>query len=297
MTNALTTIDTNTSAEALLAMAGFGGDSDGNLLPGMKPHHAADIAVNGTEYVTPAGSLKVQYEGDTLYFTAGNIKIRPFIRVYRFVHYEDDAEGKTQLINQTTFQTSNRKNVEFLDVKGGQRCGRMLNSSEIKELPVEQQKILNQIKPTNGLFAWISGTGVRAAPEGVPAEKIEVKDFPVFLELHGANYAAFDDAIKKIAAAKVMPFQVQLTMGKPKKERNGSTTYYVLNLDVSTSEQDPVTDDFIEGFKQFTDHISEHNSRIIKQHTSALSKKEDETLSDDEEDYMDELETMTEDAA
>jgi len=252
--------------------------SSGNNLPTTKLNHVSEIKVQDQWYDVPAGSFAVPYEGSTVYIKCSDLKFRPLIRQYQYLLVMPKDGGGFELVNQTTMEGNFQG--EFLDVKGGIKCGRNLPRSEWDNLPEDHKKRLENVKCMNFLFGVVSGKAVKPTVADVKAEEVVLDNYPVMADFHGANYMAPEEALGALMAAKIPLHQALLTANKPRKEKNGQVTYFIHELVTDISDLQPYTPEIDEIFKKFFQHIIEHNRRIKKEHDSALVRNQSGAVDD-----------------
>ena len=207
----------------------------------------------------PRGQMFVQ-NGEQVAF-AKEVTIRPLTMHYQYQHYDPDAN---KMANKTVLTTS--FNEEFVDEKGGTRCGRP-ESKVYKKLDDDEKKRYKDISCTRQL-------GVLVFYEGTDAEgnKVKVENQPAFMRLKGSNFMPFDEEFAKSVpkGRKMWDYRVTVSLDK---QKNGSVTYYIMHFAPDWNNPVPLDQPTFETMKYFLEMVDKENRSVREKYNEALRQK------------------------
>jgi hypothetical protein len=273
------------NAAELAALAGAAGAdptaNSGPRVPQLKVN-MEDEDADGT--TLPRGSFFVTDQDVTVY--AKNVRFRPLTHHLQYTHY-DGKENK--MVSRTLQNTSFQQ--EFRDTNGTIRCGRP-GGQEWKNMPEEAKKKYEDITCSRLVRGIVSYEG-----ETKDGEKVTVENVPCVLRLKGSNFMPFEEQYMKALPNGRMVWDYWIDLS-PKREKNGSVVYYIIQFAADFSAPAPVDVPTFETIKHFTAMVEADNAKVEEAYKKALARKNGDADVYDSIDYGDSnLDADFEDAA
>lgn len=264
MNTELTTFGTD-NWEDIAALTGAFTGGTATFLPNLKINTEA---VTDNDNAVPVGTYMIVQDGVRIY--AKTALFRVFLNTYQYMTY-DNATGK--FTNKSIIIKN--FNEDALDELGGVRCGKLPR----KELELLQSKGLLSAedikKQTNttcnrGLYGLV--TFEEAITE--TGEKTSIENLPVIWRTSRSNFNAAKNALDAITKMKHLYFQHWLQLDKPKREKNGSVVYYLINVEPILDKEVEFTADNMATFREFQSIIDRENKQIAEKWRQAKKQQE-----------------------
>jgi hypothetical protein len=218
--------------------------------------------VDDNENELVPGTFSVKRNDELVYSKV--VDFRPFINSYQYAKWDPKGgpDGKGAWTNRSVIFRSFME--EILDEGGGFKCGKIKDVDGLGLAEAEEQK---KIK----CFRMVFGMAHMKAPFNAKKEKRDDFITPVVLRVRGVNFMPIDDVFKKLSKAKKPIFAHSLSLST-KRQKNGDTTYYLINYELNDAVSVPFTEEDFGALKDFDAYIRMVNNDVIKKHENAVRK-------------------------
>jgi hypothetical protein len=177
---------------------------------------------------------------------------RPFINAFQYSEY---SPKENKFINRSLIIRNFAE--EALDMLGGKACGKVPNKLH-HTLNVDEQVRQKNIKCRRHLYGLLSID----SPVDVEGKALDnILELPVMWKMGGSNFMAPDIALKSITKMKHQFFQHSLVL-TTKREKQGSTIYYTVDVEPNLKEVVELTEENVETFGMFNEVLARENSFI-----------------------------------
>ena len=240
--------------ETLARMLGqdTGGDSGGGYgMPRLRINY--DHEDDDGNELKPGRFTLHHPEKGNLY--AKTVYLRPFYNCFRFMIY--DVEN-SKMENTSIFFNDFRE--EIPDEKGGFACGWVPRKKQ-GDLSEAAKAHQSKVKCYRFVFGEVR------ADEAYDAKgnKVELPPTLCKMPVRGTNFMPIGQTIEEISRAKKLMLNHEIEM-TTKREKNGATTYYVIQPKVDLTNSIPFKDTDGQTLKAIHDEVSSENSQVMNNH-------------------------------
>jgi hypothetical protein len=253
------------SWEEIAKLTGAYTGSTSSFLPNLKVNTEA---VTDNDNTVPVGTYMITQDGNRIY--SKTALFRPFLNTFQYITY-DPKIGK--YTNKSVIIKN--FNEDAIDELGGVRCGKITR----KELEVLQAKNLiseEDLKKQSNTSCHRKLYGLVTFEEAVTetGEKTSIENLPVIWDTSRSNFNAAKNALDAITKIKHLYFQHWLQLDKPKREKNGSVVYYLVNAEAILDKEVEFTPEDMTTFKEFQMIIDRENKAVAEKWRNKKAKAE-----------------------
>lgn len=243
------------SYEEIAALTGAYVGGTGSYLPNLKINTEA---VTDNDNTVPVGTYMITQDGNRVY--AKTALFRPFLNTYQYQVYD----GKLKKYTNKSVIIKNF-NEDALDELGGVRCGK-IPRKELETLKAKGLISPEDIEKQESIICYRGLYGLVTFEDAITetGEKTSVENLPVLWRTSRSNFNAAQDALNAISKMKHLYFQHWLQLDKPKREKNGSVTYYIINAEPILDTEVEFTKDDMITFKSFQEMIDRENKQVAE---------------------------------
>lgn len=220
------------------------------------------IEIDGKDYEAPPGTFKTWYEGRQVF--AKTVRFRPFIQRYIWRRYDEEEKA---YIGNTIFVPDFK--TDPLDDMGGVACGKVRGKAakDKSSLSIAQQAVQKAVSAYRFVYGTVSMDAI-----DLDKTKVTVTDMPVEMRLRGNNFMPFGEIEEKVSHSRRMLPSVELGLSL-KREKNGDTTYYIVQYEYDPTVVRPIREGDVELLKRFVEHVNTWNAGIMEKHKEAQKKR------------------------
>ena len=205
----------------------------------------------------PLGNYCV-WGGDGVGMVFGKpVNFRAFINAYQIKRFNPESRK----YDARTIIFKNWKE-EKIDSIGGVDCGKIPFKQQ-NQLTDSEKALQKHIKTTRLVYGLVSFEGVTAKKE-----PHTITNLPCLWKTQGGAFIPVGDALGLFARKKLMPMKFNLVLNT-KREKNGATVYYSVDVAPDFNTVMPVGPAEMEHLQKFIDIIAMDNQEIMKEHQAA----------------------------
>lgn len=260
MSNELVTTFGTEEFETIAALTGAFTGASASFLPTLKINtEAVSEKINSETdepYTVPVGTYMIVQDGNKVY--AKTALFRPFLNTFQYMTFDG---GK--YVNKSTIIKN--FNEDALDELGGTRCGK-LPRKELETLKAKNLISADDLKKQESTICYRGLYGLVTFEEAVTetGEKTTVENLPCIWRTSRSNFNAAKNALDAITKMKHLYFQHWLQLDKPKREKNGSVVYYLINAEPILNKEVEFTSEDMLTFKHFQETIDRENKMVAE---------------------------------
>lgn len=221
------------------------------VLPQLRINRDGQIEVDGEPVLIPMGAYCVSQDGKAVY--SKTAKFRPFINAFQYQTYDSATEKYTNksVIIKNFFE-------EAVDEQGGLKCGKVSKEqlANLSESAAAEQKKITCYRKMYGLLT-MEGTSPPSK------DKIEIVDLPVVWNMARSNFNAVKNSLDAVGKMKHHIFQHQYNLPATTKDKKGTTTFFLINVEPDLGTVLNFTSEDMATFKMFQDIIDRENKSIV----------------------------------
>lgn len=241
------------SYEEIAALTGAYTGGSGSFLPNLKINTEA---VTDNDNNVPVGTYLITQDGNRVY--AKTALFRVFMNTYQYMTFAGGKYTNKSIIIKNF-------NEDAIDELGGTRCGKIPR----KDLEILKSKGLitaEDLKAQENTICYRGLYGLVTFEDAVTetGEKTSIENLPVLWRTSRSNFNAAKNALDAITKMKHLYFQHWMQLDKPKREKNGSVTYYLVNADPILDKEVEFTSDDMASFKMFQEVIDRENKQVAE---------------------------------
>jgi hypothetical protein len=261
------------------AIAAMLGQDTGNIdsgPPRLKINSYHDIEIDSVEYPLKAGAFTLyRPNNESVYST--EVSFRPMLQRFQWNQWNESQKKETA----ASVMIKNWRETPY-DSNGTVACGKIRGEKGKPENLSPQQKLLQKEVST---YRVLYGTVTMLNAKTAKGEVVETIDAPCVFRMRGTNLMAFADIDKRLTAAKLFLPNVQLPL-TTKREKNGSTVYYVVTFSYDPmAPRRVITPEDMALIKDFNTQVNSFNAAIMEQHKTMLRSTDFNPLGIEEENY------------
>ncbi len=215
-------------------------------------------AVTDNDNAVPVGTYMITQDGTKIY--AKTALFRPFLNTFQYQVYDEKQKKYT---NKSVIIKN--FNEDAIDELGGVKCGK-ISRKELDTLKAKKLISPAELEKQESIICYRGLYGLVTFEDAVTetGEPTFVENLPVIWRTSRSNFNAANDALNAITKLRHLCFQHWLQLDKPKREKNGSVTYYIVNAEPILDKEVQFTAEDMVTFKEFQQIIDRENKQVAE---------------------------------